>query len=204
MPESCTCGTKLVDDARFCHRCGRPTSEEFIEAAPAAPPPTPPTIQGAVQGKLAQLPVNFSNPIAIRVALLMSVAIIPVEMMPFLNLLSFVWWLGAGWCAVLLYRRLTGSVLSIRAGARLGSITGILTFLGYAIIVTIGIVAAGSEFVGQLEKQSPEVAQVVHDPTSLFALIMLAMALLFALVVAICAAGGALGARFAARQQKAR
>jgi hypothetical protein len=201
MPEFCTCGTKLVDDARFCHRCGRPTSEEFVEAAPAVPPPPPaPTIQE----KIAQLPVNFSNPIAIRVALLMSVAIIPVEMMPFLNLLSIVWWLGAGWCAVFLYRRLTGSVLSIRAGARLGSITGILTFLGYAIVVTIGIVAAGNEFVAQLEKQSPEVAQVVHDPTSLFAIIMLAMALLFALVAAICAAGGALGARFAARQQKAR
>jgi hypothetical protein len=202
MPEFCTCGTKLVEDARFCHRCGRPTSEEFIEATPAAPPPTPPTIQDAVQAKIAQLPVNFSNPIAIRVALLMSVVIIPVELMPFLNLLSFVWWLGAGWCAVLLYRRLTGSVLSIRAGARLGSITGVLTFLGYAILLTIGIVAAGNEFVSQIEKQNPDVSQVIHDPTMLFAVIMLGMALLFALVVAICAAGGALGARFAARGKR--
>jgi hypothetical protein len=202
MPEFCTCGTKLVEDARFCHRCGRPTSEEFIEATPAAPPPTPPTIQDAVQVKIAQLPVNFSNPIAIRVALLISVAIIPIEMMPFLNLLLFVWWLGAGWCAVLLYRRLTGSVLSIRAGARLGSITGILTFVGLAIVLTIGIVAAGNEFVSQLEKQNPDVSKVVRDPTVLFTAIMLFMALLFALVVAICAAGGALGARFAARGKR--
>jgi len=132
--------------------------------------------------------------------LLMSVAIIPVEMMPFLSMLSIVWWLGAGWCAVLLYRRLTGSVLSIRAGARLGSITGILTFLGYAIGITIGIVAAGKEFFSQLEKQSPDVSQVVNDPTMLFAVILLAMAFLFAFVVAICAAGGALGARYVGRK----
>jgi hypothetical protein len=196
MPEFCTCGTKLVEDARFCHRCGRPTSEEFIEAPAAAPSLATPT----VQQNIAQLPVNFSNPVAIRVALLMSVVIIPVEMTPFLNLLSIVWWLGAGWCAVLLYRRLTGSVLSIRAGARLGSITGILTFLGYAIVLTIGVVAAGNEFVAQLEKQNPDVSQVVHDPTMLFFVIILVLAVLFAFVVAICAAGGALGARFAARK----
>jgi hypothetical protein len=198
MPEFCTCGTKLVEDARFCHRCGRPTSEEFIEEVAVAP--VPPPVAPSLQEKLAQLPVNFSNPIAMRVALLMSVAIIPVEMMPFLSMLSIVWWLGAGWCAVLLYRRLTGSVLSIRAGARLGSITGILTFLGYAIGITIGIVAAGKEFFSQLEKQSPDVSQVVNDPTMLFAVILLAMAFLFAFVVAICAAGGALGARYVGRK----
>jgi hypothetical protein len=197
MPEYCTCGTKLVEDARFCHRCGRPTSDVMaVEEAPAAPPPPQPTLQE----KIAQLPVSFSNPIAMRVALRMSVLIIPVEMLPILNLLSIVWWLGAGWCAVLLYRRLTGSVLSIRAGARLGSITGVLTFVVYAIGVTIGIAAAGKQFFDQLEKQSPDVSQVINDPTMLFTMIILAMALLFAFVVAICAAGGALGARYIARK----
>ena len=162
---------------------------------------TPP-LQGklALQAKLAQLPVNFSNPVALRVALLMAIAIIPVELLPGLNKLSIVWWLGAGWCAVLLYRRLTGSVLSIKAGARLGSITGILTFLSYAIGITITIVLAGKEFFDQLAKQSPDVSQVVNDPPMLFGVIMLAMLFLFAFVVAACAAGGALGARYAARK----
>ena len=36
MPEFCTCGTRLVEDARFCHRCGRPTSEEVVEETPVA------------------------------------------------------------------------------------------------------------------------------------------------------------------------
>jgi hypothetical protein len=159
-----------------------------------------PPAQPSLQARLQQLPVNFSNPVALRVALLMSVAIIPVELAPILSMLSIVWWLAAGWCAVLLYRRLTGSVLSIRAGARLGSITGILTFLGYAIGITIGIFAAGKQFFDQLAKQSPDVSQVVNDPPMLFAVIMLAMAFLFAFVVAVCAAGGALGARYALRK----
>jgi hypothetical protein len=198
MPEFCTCGTKLVEDARFCHRCGRPTSEAVTEEIP--PPPVPPPAPPSLQARLQQLPVNFSNPVALRVALLMAVAIIPVELTPVLSMLSIVWWLGAGWCAVLLYRRLTGSVLSIRAGARLGSITGILTFLSYAIGITIGIFAAGKQFFDQLEKQNPDVSQVVNDPPMLFAVIMLAMAFLFAFVVAVCAAGGALGARYVGRK----
>ena len=28
MPEQCTCGTQLVEGARFCHKCGRPTTDE--------------------------------------------------------------------------------------------------------------------------------------------------------------------------------
>ncbi len=200
MPEYCTCGTKLVEDARFCHRCGRPTFEIEIEETP---PPLPAAAPPTLQAKLAQLPVSFSNPIALRVAFLMSLAIIPVELTPVLNALLIVWWLGAGWCAVLLYRRLTGSVLSIGAGARLGSITGVLTFLSLAIGFTATIVLTGKQFFDQLEqmvKQNPDAAQVMNDPTMMFVFLLLCLAILGALVVGTCAAGGALGARFTARK----
>src|SRR5258708_956023 len=102
VPDYCTCGTKLVEDARFCHRCGRPTFE------PEVAEPPPPMPQPTLQAKLAQLPVSFSNPIALRVSFLMSLAIMFLDMIPFLNILFVVWWLGAGWCGVILYRRLTG------------------------------------------------------------------------------------------------
>jgi len=198
MPEFCTCGTKLVEDARFCHRCGRPTI-----APPAEEPPHPPiTSQPSFQAKLAQIPVSFNNPVALRVALLMAVAIIPVELAPILSMLSIVWWLAAGWCAVLLYRRLTGSVLSVRAGARLGSITGVLTFVSLAIGFTIAMVFAGKQFFEQMVKQNPDARQIVNDPTMLCAVILVGMAFLFTIVVAICAAGGALGARYAARKNR--
>jgi hypothetical protein len=155
---------------------------------------------GAAHPTAAALPVSFSNPVALRVALLMSVVIIPIELTPFLNLLVFLWWVGAGWCAVLLYRRLTGSVLSVRAGARLGSITGVLTFLGCAIGMTISILLAGKQFFEQLANQSPEMKKAVNDPPMLFAALIMVLAFMFAVVVALCAAGGALGARYAARK----
>jgi hypothetical protein len=130
----------------------------------------------------------------------MSVAIIPIELTPFLNMLTFLWWLGAGWCAVLLYRRLTGSVLTVRAGARLGSITGVLTFLGYAIGITVTVSLAGKQLFEQMAKQNPDLKQVVNDPPMLFAALIMALAFLFAVVVALCAAGGALSARYAIRK----
>jgi hypothetical protein len=201
MTEFCTCGTKLVEDARFCHRCGRPTSEL---AAESVPPPIPLiTVTPAAVSALAQLPVSFSNPIALRVAFLMSLATIPMEMMPGLNLLFLIWWMAAGWCAVLLYRRLTGLSLSIGAGARLGSITGVLTFVGLAIVVALTMLVAGNEFFSQMEemaKKNPDAAPVIHDPTMMFIFLLIFLGIMGAVVVGLCTAGGALGARFSARK----
>jgi hypothetical protein len=169
------------------------------------PPPIPQAVAAkpALQTALAQLPVSFSNPIALRVALLMALATIPVELMPGLNALFFVWWMAAGWCAVLLYRRLTGSSLSVGAGARLGSITGVLTFVGLAIGFAVTLLVAGKEFFEQMEqvtKKNPDAAQVIHDPTMMFLFLVLCLAIMGAFVVGLCAAGGALGARFTARK----
>jgi hypothetical protein len=194
MPDYCTCGTTLVEDARFCHRCGRPTYEiEVVES----PPPLP-TPQLTLQEKLAQLPVNFSNPIALRVGFLMSLGIMFLDLIPVLNILFFVWWLGGGWGAVLLYRRLTGRTLSISAGARLGSMTGVLAFVSMAIVFTLSVVFAGRELFEPLLKQNPEMSKVINDPPMLAAAFLFGLFFLFTLVVGICAAGGALGARFSA------
>src|SRR3954464_12234496 len=121
IPEYCTCGAKLVENARFCHLCGRPVFEPEAVEAPPEPEPTALTAElpPVAAARAAQLPVSFSNPIALRVAFLMSLGILMTEMIPGLDLLFLVWWLAAGWCAVLLYRRLTGAALSIKAGARL-------------------------------------------------------------------------------------
>jgi len=206
MPEYCTCGTRLVEDARFCHRCGRPTREPI--AIEEVPPPIPPAAaaaakQAVLHTALAQLPVSFSNPIALRVAFLMSLATIPVELMPGLNAYFFVWWLAAGWCAVLLYRRLTGSSMSVGAGARLGSITDVLTFVGLAIGFAVTLLFARKEFFAQIDQamatvaaKNPEATQAIHDPTTLFIVLIMMLAMMAAFAVGLCAAGGALGARF--------
>jgi hypothetical protein len=163
--------------------------------------------QPGLQGVLPQmsaaarsgpLPVGFSNPVALRVAFLMSLATMFMEMIPGVNLLFLVWGLAAGWCAVLLYRRMTGYVLSVKAGARLGSITGVLTFLSLLVISTVTIAIMGSDVFQQM-KQDPQIAQAIKDPPTLVVMFLLALLILFAIVVGTCAAGGALGARFVGR-----
>jgi hypothetical protein len=203
-PENCTCGAKLAENARFCHLCGRPVFEPEIPEAEVVPVAALPQM-GAPTGLrngLAQLPVSFSNPIALRVAFLMSLAIMLMTMIPVVNVLSPIWWLVAGSCAVLLYRRLTGLSLSVSAGARLGSITGVLAFLSLVIIIGLTLAFTGNEFVQEMIKQNPDASQVLNNPPALALAAALALVILFAMVVGMCAAGGALGARFAGRNAK--
>ncbi len=203
MPEKCTCGTTLVADARFCHRCGRPTSltPEFIADDE---PPVIPVVNGSaalaggvppLQAKFTSVPVGFGNPVALRVAVIMSMSIMLLQMIPGLNLLFLAWWLGAGWGAVLMYKRMTGMALNVRSGAKLGSITGVLTFLGMTLISALTMVAAGKQVLDTMVQQNPEMKQVVDDPAMLASVFLIVLVLIFCLVVGVCAAGGALAAR---------
>jgi hypothetical protein len=117
-------------------------------------------------------------------------------------LLSPVWWLVAGLCAVLLYRRLTGLSLSVGAGARLGSITGVLAFLSLVIILGVMLALKGNDAFQEALKQNPAASQALNDPSSVVLASLFVLMLLFAIVVGTCAAGGALGARFASRNAK--
>ena len=195
MPETCTCGTTLVENARFCHRCGKPVFEEphLVEAPP---PVQPPPAEGKNAAR-APLPVGFGNPIALRIAFLMSIAIMVLEMIPFLQILFVVWCLIAGWGAVRLYRRITGLTLSPSSGARLGSITGVLTFLSIAVVMALAMLFNGKELIQQMVHQNPEVSQVVNNPAALALGFVFGLLILFAMVVGFCAAGGALSARWA-------
>jgi hypothetical protein len=207
MPEICTCGAQLVENARFCHRCGRPTFEiePVVEAAPVpeVQPANPPVRdRQSARALAASLPIGFRNPIAMRVAFLMSVAIMLIEMIPDVNLLSVLWWLGAGWGAVALYGRMTGSSLTVKAGARLGTITGILTFLSMTILIACSMLVAGKELFSEMVKQNPQISPVLDDPAQLAGVVLMLLAIIFMVVVGACAAGGALGARFGARSSK--
>ena len=196
-PEHCTCGAKLADNARFCHLCGRPVFEADIPET-VVPPPIPQMAPAA----RVPLPVSFSNPIALRVAFLMSLITMLLTTLPVVQLLFPVWWLTAGSCAVLLYRRLTGMALSTSAGARLGSITGVLAFLFLVLIVALEMVFTGEKAFQEIAKQNPQASQVLNNPTLLAFGAAVFLVFLFLIVVGICTAGGALGARFANRNAK--
>ena len=107
MPEYCTCGTQLVPDALFCHKCGRPTREIVVpEPEVAAPPPPPPRPEPP--------PLNLHNTLALRIALLVSLSATMLFFLPYLN------WLAAGFFAVFFYRRRTGYLLSMESGIWMG------------------------------------------------------------------------------------
>lgn len=109
------------------------------------------------------------------------------------------WGLAGGWCAVLLYRRLTGYTLSVRGGARLGSLTGVLTFLSLLVISALTMTLKGKEVLQQMKQQDPQIAQILNQPAMLAAMFLLGLIIFFAIVVGPCIAGGALGARFVSR-----
>ena len=129
MPEFCTCGTQLVPDSLFCHKCGRPTREIVVPDAqvpdavlPAPPPPRP-----------EAPPINFHNGVALRTALLVAISATLLCFIPYLNFLN---WLAAGFFAVFFYRRRTGYFLSMEAGIWMGGITGLLMFAIMACVLT--------------------------------------------------------------------
>ena len=203
-PETCTCGATLVEKSRFCHMCGRPVFEDATPEVTQIPRPAlplqPSPLQSSQAPRSSSPPVGFGNPVALRVAILMSLGTMFVEMIPVVNLLFIVWGIAGGWCGVLLYRRLTGFSLDIRAGARLGSITGVLTFASLVVISTLTLTIGGqSEDIFKQFRQDPQMAQVLNEPVTLAAVFAFALVIMFAIIVGTCAAGGALGARYVSR-----
>jgi hypothetical protein len=71
--------------------------------------------------------IGFRNPLAFRIGLFTALLSL------FLNLLLIVacplWLTGAGFLGVHLYRRRSGEPLSVRNGAKMGWITGVMSFL---------------------------------------------------------------------------
>jgi uncharacterized membrane protein YvbJ len=151
VPEFCTCGARLPEDARFCHKCGKPQRDEptfqsEIEvpvAIPAetAPPPPPPAI-------------NLRNGIAVRSAL--AACVLTVLLAFLLNPLglSILAMVIGGFVAVLLYRRRTGQPLSVWSGMRLGWISGVFAFILVMLATTLLVaVLSDATVAAQLREQ---------------------------------------------------
>ena len=132
MPEYCTCGAKLPPDALFCHKCGKPQRDLVIPETQLAPvveiPPQP-----LVAPRVEQMPLTFHNPVAVKVGLVVALTATVLSM----TVLPLVSWPLAGFFAVLLYRRRTGSSINVGGGARLGMITGVLMAAMSTIVVSL-------------------------------------------------------------------
>jgi hypothetical protein len=204
MPEFCTCGAQLPPDALFCHKCGKPQRDliapeiqvnAFSTAASpvvAEAPPSPPKPQ--------PLPLNFRNPIAVRIAVVAAVgATLLLVLLP-LN------WIGAGFLAVYLYCRKTGFRLDVASGVKIGWITGLIAYCFYAIVFTARLLPdalsgnLGKALLEQMKNSAIQDPAKIQEAAKIAAdnpgtVIFLLLGVLFVLVTCLSMAGGALGAK---------
>ena len=150
VPEYCTCGAQLPPDSRFCHKCGKPqTHEALVESIEAElpPPPTP-----VLETLPRQIEISFRNPLAVRIALFLSVITFGFTLM--LSNFVPVWMVAAGIAAVYLYKRRTGEPLNAQSGARLGWITGVFMFvIAIGLFTVLALALTDSNFVDALMTQ---------------------------------------------------
>ena len=204
MIEYCTCGAKLPEDARFCHKCGRPVYETAPDdaqpveevvppPAPVAPPPKPPG-------------VSFRNPGAVRAGMLVAAVVCLLQAVPLPSLVQPIWLmvllLGGGFFSVYIFHRRTGAEISVVSGARLGWMTGVFVFLVTLVLFTITIVGMGVQpFFNELltARGSPELTEqfedILKNPGGLAAMLFLALLAMFFLLTLVASAGGALAAK---------
>jgi hypothetical protein len=199
MPEFCTCGAQLPPDALFCHKCGKP-QREIAALEPEPPtswqaPPAPDAGTLPPSDPLYEpLPMNFHNPVAVRIAALVSLGASALFFLPYVN------WLAAGYFAVFLYRRKTGASLNVGAGVRIGWMTGVLTFAILAVFFSGFVVLLNSGgmreiFEAQLKNSpDPRIQQVltmVQNVPDVLAM----LANFFVFTTCLSMAGGALAAK---------
>jgi hypothetical protein len=198
MPEICTCGAQLPPDARFCHKCGKPQREEIVvEPVEAFVPQKPPLVEAAPLQAL-----SFRNPIALRVGLLAAALLCLLMMIPGVNYAAVVWWLGAGYFSVWIYKRRTGQRLNVRGGARMGWITGVIScalltllfaFFMLAIRQMGGLDAIkdGLKDLTFQQASVDEAIKMLQDPSKM----LRSLIATFIMLTLTCTAGGALGAK---------
>jgi len=204
MADYCSCGAQLPDDARFCHKCGKPQRDEPVVHELEVP--TPETLVAAPVTLAMPIAPSFHHPVAVRIGLLVaSIATLLFLAVPF----GFVIWLpAAGFISVYLFRRRTGQSLTVRGGARMGWIAGILSFLILTVLLTMNTVAlanrpggvAGS-FREELQARSvpseqlDAFMQLMASPVNQALFYLFFLLILFTVISVFCTAGGALGAK---------
>ena len=175
-----------------------PQPESVAELAP----PAAPAPEIAPQSPA----LNFHNLVALRIAFVMAPVAFLLSWIPALNL---VLWIAAGFLAVFFHRRRTGVLLNVRAGVRLGWITGVIMFAITTVIFTLTVVPVAANggiatlFRQQLKNPSdPSVQEALRmlDSAPGLATVLIAMLfMLFVFITLLSMAGGALGAKFVSR-----
>lgn len=199
----CDCGAQYPDEAEYCPNCGRPLTAEALaqeradnafvrEAEPEEEAPN-------------QL-VSFGNPQALRASYWPAALAALLVSLKWFSMLCWIWYPAAGFLAVTSYHKRTGVRLDVTQGARLGWISGVITFTLSMILTALASVVGGGfgPALRQMQAQFREqgeadmadaMVKLADDPVMLASVIVVGLVLTFLFVTALTTLGGALGAR---------
>jgi hypothetical protein len=206
VQERCTCGALLPEDARFCHKCGRPLFEEDVarlaaQEAPPLPPPQqvsapPPRVTSIGFGNLRAVLITMAVAAISLVALCAATVVAPV--------LGPLVLCAAGFAATKIYKRRSAEVISTGSGAYLGIMTGLWLFLVVAICAGITSVYVsspeGRDMMKAAMPKMPEVAKMLDNPHQFIMSIVEGLIPTFFIATISAAFGGMLAARGSARR----
>jgi hypothetical protein len=106
---------------------------------------------------------------------------------------------------VYLYRRRTGAFLNVRAGVRLGWITGVLMFVITTVIFTLTVIPAAAnggiaamfrqQFKNASDPNVQEAMRMLETGPGLATILLATLFMLFCFITLLAMAGGALGAK---------
>jgi pheromone shutdown protein TraB len=194
----------LPDDARFCHKCGKPQRDEPLLAEQPAPPPLPAAPKFP--------PIGLGNGLAVRIALLGSASALVISLVsvPLLTPLVFLLWLViAGFFCVAAYRRRTGQRLSMVNGAHLGWICGLFVFVLMGLMFTVSVMSDPGSLASDMEAMRSQlnasarpgidvnqIMEAMRSPAG----ILFGFLGAFLLLTALPACGGAIGAKLLDRE----
>jgi hypothetical protein len=208
----CTCGAQLPDDARFCHRCGKPQFEEDLariqaEEQRAAAPPEPPTsVPQATK-------IDFGN----KRALFVSIAVALFTLVIFTTgsvlipsaLLILPLFCFAGFTASRWYIKQTGQLITPQGGARLGFMTALWAFLVVAIFSVVFAIFISNpewreELISLLSSQqsaaAKQMSELLRDPRQSIIVLLGGLLVNFCLFTFPSMLGGMLGVRFSTKK----
>jgi hypothetical protein len=207
----CTCGAFLPEDARFCHKCGKPQYEEDIArlSVQEVSPPVPPVAERESPRLLPSTAIGFRNLRAVGTTLAVAaVSLVALGIAGEIGAspLLLIILCAAGFVAARFYHRRTAERLTPLAGAKLGAMTCLWLFLVVAIgaIVNFASVDGREKFKSAILNAPnlpnvPEFTKLLQDPTELLLLILVSLAFLFLIGTVAAAFGGMLAARLLPR-----
>jgi hypothetical protein len=215
------CAQAVEDGVAFCSHCGSPQIRVAIAQAPPDLPladepvsaPDHPGLPGAEPLPAGSFAVLWHRALpacaiaALAAALLMCLGL----MVPFLAML------GAGFLAVVLYRRRTlGAFVKASTGAQLGAVSGVFSFGMAAVIEAVGVALfrSGAQIRSKMLEAIQQAASRTSDPQAQTVFdyfkspagmaVMMIFVLVFALIsfVVLGGVGGALGGVFFSRRDR--